>query len=98
MFIRYPDGSYVEGAIHRIEGSTVRATVGGVDDAIEYTLIQNGWTSQSGVVVTFEFTPGRGLDLFQIAPAKIVEAAAECAAGGDCALRRISDSGSGLVQ
>ncbi|HXB68929.1 MAG TPA: hypothetical protein VNY05_11820 [Candidatus Acidoferrales bacterium] len=98
MLIHYPDGSYVEGAIHRLEGDTMRAMVGGVDDAVEYRLIRNGWTSKKGVVVTFEFTKGRGPDLVEDAPARIGDGEARCAAGGDCALRRAPDSGAGVVQ
>lgn len=97
MLIRYPDGSYAEGAIHRLEGNTLRTTVAGVDDAVEYTLVQNGWTSKTGVVVTFDFTSARGMDLFQVETARLDEGVPGCAAGGDCALRRISDSGAGLV-
>ena len=98
MLIHYPDGSYVEGAIHRLNGNTLRALIAGVDHAVEYTLIQDGWTSNRGVVVTFEFTVGRGLDLLQVMPAIAGEIPAECAAGGDCALRRMPGSGSDLVQ
>ena len=41
MVIRYSDGSYVEGVIHRLEGATVRAAVAGLDDAVEYRLMQD---------------------------------------------------------
>ncbi|HXB68607.1 MAG TPA: hypothetical protein VNY05_10205 [Candidatus Acidoferrales bacterium] len=106
MVIRYSDGSYVQGVIHRLQGGTVRAAVAGVDDAIEYRLIRDQWTSEMGVVVTFEFILDleKGLDLFQVAPVMIgeVEASRElegarCAAGGDCVLRRMSGSGMGRV-
>jgi hypothetical protein len=97
MLIHYPDGSYVEGAIHRLDGNTLRAKVEGVDHAVEYTLIHNVWTSKMGVVVTFEFTMPRAPDLFQVTPARFGEGVPGCAAGGDCALRRISDAGGGLV-
>ena len=60
MLIHYPDGSYAEGAIFGLEGNTMRATVEGVEDAVEYTLIRNSWTSKAGVAVTFEFTRGSG--------------------------------------
>jgi hypothetical protein len=97
MLIHYPDGSYVEGAIHILEGNTMHAKVEGVDDAVVYTLVQNLWTSKLGIIVTFEFTTGEGMDLFEAPPARTGEGAAGCAAGGDCALRRMSDAGAGLV-
>jgi hypothetical protein len=62
MLIRYPDGSYAEGTIFGLEGNTMRTSIEGVEDAVEYTLIRNSWTSKAGVVVTFEFTMGRGDD------------------------------------
>src|ERR1700719_566307 len=76
MVIRYSDGSYVEGVIHRLQGGTVRAAVAGVDDVIEYRLVREQWTSEMGVVVTFEFTLGleKGMDRFQIMPAQIMPA------------------------
>jgi hypothetical protein len=89
MVIRYSDGSYVDGVIHRLEGATLRAAVAGLDDAVEYTLIQDRWISETGLLVTFEFPIERGLDLFQIMPG--------CAAGGDCLLRRTSASCAGPV-
>jgi hypothetical protein len=97
MVIRYFDGSYVEGVINRLEGRTVRAVVAGVDDAVEYTLIQDKWTSESGVVVTFEFPAEKVTDLFRHMPVMLAEREGHCAAGGDCALRRISGSGAGPV-
>ena len=97
MFIRYPDGSYSEGVIHRLEGSTVRAVVAGIDDAIEYRLVRDQWTSDKGVAVTFEFPLATGLDLFQIVPAMAGGGEPRCAAGGDCVLRRMSGLGTGPV-
>ena len=97
MVIRYFDGSYVEGVINRLEGRTVRALVVGVDDAVEYTLIQDKWTSESGVVVTFEFPIEKRMDLLRNLPAMMGEGEGHCAAGGDCALRRISVAGAGQV-
>ena len=38
MIIRYSDGSYVEGVIHRLERGILRATVAGIDDAVEFIL------------------------------------------------------------
>jgi hypothetical protein len=93
MIIRYSNGSSAEGVMRRVEGGTVRAEVGGVDDAVEYRLIQDQWTSETGVVVTFEFTVDNGRDLFQIMPVMTGEEEARCAAGGDCILRRTSGSG-----
>jgi hypothetical protein len=97
MFIRYPDGSSAEGVIHRLEGGTVRAVVAGADDAIEYRLIRDQWTSDRGLVVTFEFPTEMGVDTFQIMPVMAGEREARCAAGGDCVLRRKSDLGTGPV-
>ena len=76
MVIRYSDGSYVEGVIYRLQGGTVRAAVAGVDDVIEYRLVREQWTSELGVVVTFEFTLGleKGMDRFQIMPPQIMPA------------------------
>jgi hypothetical protein len=45
MIIRYSDGSWVEGLLHRLERGTLRATVVGIDDAVEYTLFEYGWIS-----------------------------------------------------
>src|SRR5437764_2577168 len=67
MVIRYSDGSYIHAVIHRLQGGTVRAAVPGLEDAIEYRLIRGQWTSEMGVVVTFEFTP------FQISPMGVPE-------------------------
>jgi hypothetical protein len=92
MFIRYADGSYVEGVIHRLEGATLRAAVAGIDDAIEYTLMQDKWISETGLVVTFEFPKETGTDLFRIMPRTVCQPEEGCAAGGDCVLRRTSRS------
>ena len=92
MVIRYSDGSYVEGVIHRLEGATVRAAIAGIDDAVEYTLIQDKWISEMGLVVTFEFPIEKGMDLCQIMPRMVCQPEAGCAAGGDCVLRRTSRS------
>jgi hypothetical protein len=94
MIIRYCDGSYVEGVIHRLEGGTLRVTVAGLDDAVEYTLFEDGWTSETGYGVTFEFTVQREMDLL---PAMMGAGAPGCAAGGDCVLRRMPGSGPVLV-
>ena len=93
MVIRYSDGSSAEGVIHRLEGGTLRAAVAGVDDVMEYKLILDHWTSEMGVVVTFEFPMDREPDLFQIVPAMLDEGRARCAAGGDCVLRQMPASG-----
>jgi hypothetical protein len=97
MVIRYSDGSSAEGVIHRLEGGTMRAAVAGVEDVMDYKLILDHWTSEMGVVVTFEFTVDRELDLFQIVPAMMDEGRERCAAGGDCVLRQMSGSGAGRV-
>jgi hypothetical protein len=92
MVIRYSDGSYVEAVLHRLEGAILRAAVAGIDDAVEYTLMQNRWISETGLVVTFEFPMEKGMDLCQIMPRMIGQPEAGCAAGGDCVLRRTSRS------
>jgi hypothetical protein len=95
MVIRYPDGSYVDGIIRRLEGGTVRAAIAGIDDAVDYTLIQDNWTSEMGLVVTFEFPIE--MDRFQFMQRMNGEREAGCAAGGDCVLRRTSGSCAGPV-
>jgi hypothetical protein len=97
MVIRYSDGSYVEGVIHTLEGATVRAAIAGIDDAVEYTLIQDKWISEMGLVVTFEFPIEKGMDLCQIMPRMAGGRVAGCAAGGDCVLRQTSRSCAGPV-
>jgi hypothetical protein len=93
MIIRYTDGSYAHGVIHRLVGGTIRAAVAGVEDAIEYTLIRGAWTSDNGIVVTFEFPFESEMALLPIMPAmRFIERQAHCAAGGDCVLRRMSTS------
>ena len=90
MIIRYPDGSYVEGVIQRLERGTLRATLAGVDDAVEYTLIEDGWTSEMGEGVTFEFTMHREVDCWL---GMIEEGTPVCAAGGgECVLRQMPGS------
>src|SRR5664279_2924036 len=85
MIIRYADGSYVEGVIHRLECGTLRATVAGIDDAVEDILFEDGWTSATGDDVTFEFTLQREVDVLM---GIIGARESGCAAGGDCVLRR----------
>lgn len=94
MIVRYSDGSHLEGIIHRLERGTLRATVAGLEDAVEYTLIGDGWISERGDGVTFEFTGPRGVDLLL---GMIGAGEPGCAAGGDCALRRTPGPGPVLV-
>jgi hypothetical protein len=94
MIVRYSDGSCVEGVIHRLERGTLRATVAGIDDAVEYILFEDGWTSETGDDVTFEFTLPREVDVMM----EIMGAREPgCAAGGDCILRRMPGTGPVLV-
>ena len=90
IVIRYSDGSCVEGVIHRLECGTLRATVAGIDDAVEYTLFEDGWTSEMGDDVTFEFTLQREVDVMM---GMMGAGEPECAAGGNCVLRRIPGTG-----
>src|SRR5471030_2420458 len=46
MVIRYSDGSFVDAVIHWLDGGTLRAAVAGIDDAVEFTLIENKWISE----------------------------------------------------
>jgi hypothetical protein len=95
MIIRYSDGSYAHGVIYRLTGGTLRAAVAGVEDAIEFRLVHGAWTSDNGVVVSFEFPIETGMEFLQIMPAiSLAETQAHCAAGGDCVLRRLSASAS----
>ena len=91
MIIRYSDGSRVEGVVHRLERGTLRATVAGIDDVVEFILFEDGWTSEMGEGVTFEFTVQREVDVMMGA------GESGCAAGGDCVLRRMPGTGPVLV-
>jgi hypothetical protein len=93
MIIRYSDGSYVEGVIHKLECGILRATVAGIDDAVEYTLFEDRWTSETGDDVTFEFTVQREVDLMM---GMMGAGGLGCAAGGECVLRRMP-GGSGPI-
>jgi hypothetical protein len=90
MIIRYSDGSFVNGVIHSIEGSTIRAAVAGFDDAVEFTLIADDWISAGGAPVTFEFLLKEQVDPFAVLFDRSDPTPAACAAGGHCLLRRIS--------
>ena len=94
MIIRYSDGSYAEGVIHRLVGGSLRATIAGTDDAVEYTLFEDGWTSEAGAGVTFEFILQREVDLL---PETMRSGEPSCAVGGECVFRRASGSDSVLV-
>jgi hypothetical protein len=96
MIIRYSDGSYVEGVIRRLDGGTLRAAVAGLDDAVEYTLMQDKWISETGLVVTLDFPIEKARDRFPIVPLMTCQPEG-CAIGGDCVLRRTSGSCAGTV-
>jgi hypothetical protein len=64
MIIRRASGAYVEGVLHSLDRGTLRASVAGVDDAVEFTLWPSGWTSEAGDVVTFDFTIEREQEVF----------------------------------
>src|ERR1035438_1789155 len=85
MIIRLANGPYVEGVLHSLNWGTLRASVAGVDDAVEFTLSPSGWTSEAGDVVTFDFTIEREQEIFL---GGSEENHAWCAAGGACKLRQ----------
>jgi hypothetical protein len=94
IIIRYSDGSHVEGVVHRLERGTLRATVAGIDDAVEYILFEDGWTSEHGDDVTFEFTVQREAALWSRTTGAREPG---CAAGGDCVLRRTAGTGGSVL-
>jgi hypothetical protein len=89
MVIRYSDGSCAEGVIHTLKGGILRATVAGVDDAVEYNLVEDTWISEWGDSVTFEFTAQSEADFLL---AVIGDGELACASGGECVLRRMTVS------
>jgi hypothetical protein len=91
MLIRCADGSFVEGVIQRLEGGLLWVAVAGVDDEVEFVLIDREWVSESGRAVTFEFPAKVSTELFEIVGAG---EDGKCAAGGDCVLRRMWSEGS----
>jgi hypothetical protein len=90
MIIRYSEGYSIEGIIQRVDGDTMRASVAGHDDAVEYRLIENEWMSAGGATVTFEFHPQQSIDPFAILRDPFVPTETGCLAGGHCKLRGIS--------
>jgi hypothetical protein len=64
--------------------------VAGIDDAVEYILFEDGWTSETGDDVTFEFILQREVD---VVTGMMGAGRPGCAAGGDCVLRRMPGSG-----
>ncbi len=94
MIIRYSDGSCAEGLIHRLERGTLRATVTGIDDAVDFILFDDGWTSEAGDDVAFEFTAQREVDVMM---GTMGAGEPACAAGGGCILRRLPGTGPVLV-
>jgi hypothetical protein len=94
MIIRHSDGSRVNGVIHRLERGRLRATVAGIGDAVEFILFEDGWISETGDDVTFEFTVQREVDFMM---GTMGAGKPGCAAGGDCVLRRLPGTGPVLV-
>ena len=92
MLIRYADGSSIEGVIHGLEGATLKTAVAGANTAAQFTLVQNEWVSESGLAVTFEFSPQTVPDLLDMMLVMATSGAGQCAAGGDCVLRRTTDA------
>jgi hypothetical protein len=96
MIIRYSDSSTAHAVLYRLTGDTMRAAVEGADDAAEFKLICGAWTSDQGVVVSFEFPLETSMDPFENIPVMhFGEAQAHCAAGGNCVLRRMAAAGGG---
>jgi hypothetical protein len=66
--------------------------IAGRMDTVEFRLLLDDWVSDTGEVVSFEFgfsgMPG-GLAQYGTAP---VPYTPECAAGGDCMLRKIAEA------
>lgn len=90
MLIRYPDGSFVEGMIQRLEAGLLWVTVAGLDREVEFLLVDREWVSESGSAVTFEFPVKVSTELFDIVA---TDEDGRCAAGGDCVLRRVWSGG-----
>jgi hypothetical protein len=86
MLIRYPDGSFVEGMIQRLEGGLLWVSVAGLDREVEFVLVDREWVSESGSAVRFEFPVKVSTELFDIVAS---DEDGKCAAGGDCVLRRM---------
>ena len=61
---------------------------------MEYILFEDGWTSETGDDVTFEFTLPKEVDVLL---GLVGMGAPGCAAGGDCVLRRMPGTGPVLV-
>jgi hypothetical protein len=94
MIIRYSDGSYAHGVICSLTGATLGAAVAGVDEAVEFRLLRGAWTTGRGLVVTFEFPHEAAAELLRTMGAmNLGEEEGDCAAGGDCVLRRMADPG-----
>jgi hypothetical protein len=86
MIVRYADGTCGEAVIHKLERGTMRATVVGAEDAVEFTLVGDRWTSEWGDGVTFEFGAPAQTSFLLVSTGT---GEATCAAGGDCLLRRM---------
>jgi hypothetical protein len=91
MLIRYADGSFVEGIIQRLEGGLLWVAVAGLDNDVEFVLVDSEWVSGSGSPVKFEFPVRVSTELFDIV---VSDEDGKCAAGGDCVLRRMWSGGS----
>jgi hypothetical protein len=88
MLIRYADGSYVDGMIQSLDGGRLWVAAAGLDQDVEFTLVGREWVSASGNPVTFEFPVRVSSELFHIAGS---QQDGNCAAGGDCVLRRMCE-------
>jgi len=60
MFIHYADGSFHQGALLSLRGSTMRVAIAGFDDVCEFVLRGGEWVSERLEIVSFSFPPALG--------------------------------------
>jgi hypothetical protein len=94
MIVRYEDGSMAHAVIYRLTGANLRAAVEGTDDPVDFSLIRGKWITDRGAGVTFEFPIEIGMEFIQtLTDLALSEEHPGCAAGGECAIRRLAQSG-----
>jgi hypothetical protein len=80
--------------IYRLIGGNLRAAVEGSEVPVDFKLIRGHWVSNGGAWVTFEFPIEIGTEFLQtLKDLAFHEEQGHCALGGDCVIRRMSDSG-----